>query len=121
GAGARGGRMNYSNELPRGNKRAPAPAAGGRRPGARHAGKPEFVAAFAQTNAGDVTPNLNLNNTGPGKTDVESTRIIGERQARVAEKLFNQATETVSGPIGFRHAFVDFSRLDGADEVTGSG
>ncbi len=113
--------MNYYNKLISGDNKGYAAYAVEQAHGARHAGKPEFVAAFAQTNAGDVTPNLNLNNTGPGKTDVESTRIIGERQARVAEKLFNQATETVSGPIGFRHAFADFSRLEVADEFTGSG
>src|SRR5262249_47461350 len=84
-------------------------------------GKPEFVAAFAQSNAGDVTPNLNLNNTGPGKTDTESTRIIGERQARVAQKLLERAGEPLRGPIALRHAFVDFSQLTVAGEFTGAG
>ena len=41
----------------------------------------EFVAAFAQSDPGDVTPNTNLDNTGPGETDVETTQIMGERQA----------------------------------------
>ena len=31
-----------------------------------------FIAAFAQSNCGDVTPNLNLNNTGPGENEFET-------------------------------------------------
>jgi neutral ceramidase len=91
------------------------------RHGTRYTGKPEFVAAFAQSNAGDVTPNLNLNATGPGRTEVESTRIIGTRQAQAAQKLMDQAVEPLRGPIVVRHRFVDFSRLVVADSFTGAG
>src|SRR5262249_27348315 len=87
----------------------------------RYTAQPQFVAAFAQSNAGHVTPNLNLNNTGPGKTDIESTQIIGARQARVAERLFDQAREPLRGPIEFRHIFVDFSHFAVAGEFTGAG
>ncbi|MFO0949355.1 MAG: neutral/alkaline non-lysosomal ceramidase N-terminal domain-containing protein [Planctomycetota bacterium] len=83
--------------------------------------KGSFVAAFAQTNCGDVTPNLNLNNTGPGKTDEESTQIIGHRQADVAAKLMNGPGETVTGPLDTRHAFVNFSGLLVSSEFTGRG
>jgi neutral ceramidase len=113
--------MNYHNKLISGDNKGYAAYAMEQAHGTRYTGKPEFVAAFAQSSAGDVTPNLNLNNTGPGKTDVESTRIIGARQARVAEKLFEQAREPLHGPIEFRHAFVDFSQLDVAGEFTGNG
>ncbi|MBY0588863.1 neutral/alkaline ceramidase [bacterium] len=81
----------------------------------------DYVALFAQTNCGDVTPNLNLNNTGPGKTDTESTRIIGERQAEVARKLLEQAKEAIQGPIETKQSFVDFSRLIVSGEFTGEG
>jgi neutral ceramidase len=113
--------MNFYNKLISGDNKGYAAYAVERAHGTRYTGKPEFVAAFAQTNAGDVTPNLNLNNTGPGKTDVESTQIIGSRQARAAEKLFAGAKEPISGPIDFRHEYVDFSKLDVADEFTGNG
>jgi neutral ceramidase len=113
--------MNYYNKLISGDNKGYAAYAVEKAHGARHAGKREFVAAFAQSNAGDVTPNLNLNNTGPGKTDVESTRIIGERQAREAEKLFTDAREALHGPIEYRHVFVDFSQLPVAAEFTGAG
>jgi neutral ceramidase len=83
--------------------------------------KSGFVAGFAQTNCGDVTPNLNLNNTGPGKDDTESTAIIGERQFVEAKQLFDQAGEKLEGPIDYRHTFVDFSKTVVAGEFTGQG
>jgi neutral ceramidase len=113
--------MNFYNKLLSGDNKGYAAYTVEKAHGTRYTGTPEFVAAFAQTNAGDVTPNLNLNNTGPGKTDVESTRIIGARQARVAEALFARASTPVRGPIEFRHDFVDFSQLSVADEFTGAG
>lgn len=67
-----------------------------------------FIAAFAQSNCGDVTPNLNLNNTGPGADQFETTHIIARRQVETALKLFDTATETLAGPIDYRHCFVDF-------------
>jgi neutral ceramidase len=81
----------------------------------------DFVALFAQTNCGDVTPNLNLNNTGPGKTDTESTQIIGQRQAAVASQLMKQKNKKVTGPIETRQTFVDFSTLVVSGEFTGQG
>lgn len=89
--------------------------------GTKYTGKNEFVAAFAQANCGDVTPKLNLDGTGPGKNDTESTQIIGERQANTARELFKNATEKLSGPIDIRHTFIDFSKLVVADEFTGQG
>src|SRR5262245_14721618 len=67
-----------------------------------------------------MSPNLNLDTTGPGKNDVESTRIIGERQARTAQKLFEQAKETLCGPMEVRQMFVDFSSITVAAEFTGA-
>jgi neutral ceramidase len=113
--------MNYYNKLISGDNKGYAAYTVEQAHGTRYTSKPEFVAAFAQSNAGDVTPNLNLNNTGPGKTDVQSTRIIGARQARAAGKLFDQAREPLHGPIEFRHAFVDFSHLAVTGEFTGHG
>ena len=79
------------------------------------------VAAFAQSNCGDVTPNLNLDNTGPGKDEFESTRIIGERQLERAIELYDMATTALSGPIDYRHQYVDFSTLEVDDRFTGAG
>ncbi|PQM44609.1 Neutral ceramidase [Mycobacterium talmoniae] len=49
---------------------------------------PDFVAAFAQTNTGDMSPNLNRRpGSGPTEDEFENTRIIGTRQTVAAAKL----------------------------------
>ena len=89
--------------------------------GARHRGGPEFVAAFANTNCGDATPNLNLDATGPGKTDLESCTIIGRRQAEAAQRLCDGDGEALAGPIQMIHTFIDFSKLAVEAEFTADG
>lgn len=81
---------------------------------------PGFVAAFANSNCGDATPNLNLDATGPGQTDIESCALIGGRQAETAMRLMGDASQPLSGPIQIVHAFVDFSQLAVAEEFTGA-
>ncbi|CAD5312001.1 Neutral ceramidase 1 [Arabidopsis thaliana] len=115
----------------------------------RKADKPGFVSAFCQTNCGDVSPNVlgafcldtglpcDFNHStcggknemcygrGPGYPDeFESTRIIGERQFKMALELFNKASEQLQGKVDYRHVYVDFSQLnvtlpkkDGKSEV----
>lgn len=80
-----------------------------------------FVAAFAQSNCGDVTGNLNLDNTGPGADEYESARIIGERQLDVAMSLLDSASEPLSGGVDYRLTAVDFTDLEVGDEFTGAG
>ncbi|MTI12301.1 neutral/alkaline non-lysosomal ceramidase N-terminal domain-containing protein [Sansalvadorimonas verongulae] len=79
----------------------------------------DFVAAFPQTNAGDMTPNLFLNGTGPGSTPEESARIIGRRQYQMGSKLFAEATQELTGPLDWQHEYVDFSRLAVPESLTG--
>jgi len=74
-------------------------------------GRKDFVAAFAQSNAGDMTPNLHGDGTGPGATPEESTRIIGARQYEKARELFDSATERIEGPIALRHRYLDLSNV----------
>ncbi|WP_281555967.1 neutral/alkaline ceramidase [Thalassomonas sp. RHCl1] len=81
--------------------------------------KQGFVAAFAQANAGDVSPNLNLDGTGPGSTELESTQIIGQRQYDKAKALYLSASQNLGGDISYRHTFVDFSKLAVAAEYSG--
>jgi neutral ceramidase len=80
-----------------------------------------LVAAFAQSNAGDISPNLNLNNTGPGKDSFETTKIIAERQLEVAKKLFDTASDKLHGPIAYRHAYVNMAYHPVTAEFTGAG
>lgn len=96
----------------------------------------KFVAAFAQANEGDVSPNTagpkcldtgkpcdaitstcNGRNEqcvafGPGKDMFESTKIIGENQYKKAMDLYNTATVMLSGPVDFRHTYVDMSKVE---------
>jgi neutral ceramidase len=80
-----------------------------------------FVAAFAQSNCGDVTGNLNLDNTGPGVDDYDSARIIGQRQLDVAALLFDSAAEPLAGGVDYRFALVDFTDLEVSEEFTRNG
>ena len=82
----------------------------------------DFVAAFAQTNAGDMSPNLrNGGAQGPTDDEFENTRIIGKLQADKAKELFDSATEELSGPIAARGRYVDFSNVRVAGEYTPDG
>ncbi|MFW2389329.1 MAG: neutral/alkaline non-lysosomal ceramidase N-terminal domain-containing protein [Polyangiales bacterium] len=83
--------------------------------------KEPFVAAFAQSNCGDVTGNLNLDNTGPGVDDYDSARIIGQRQMDVAMRLLDSASEPLTGGVDYRLSAVDFTDLEVSDEFTGAG
>lgn len=98
-------------------------------------GKGKYVAAFAQGNEGDVTPNINgpkcidsnepcdlLTSTchgkeelciafGPGKDMFESTQIIGERQFNTGKSLFDSAKTEITGPVDFVHVFRNMSDI----------
>jgi neutral ceramidase len=75
-------------------------------------GTPGFVAAFPQTNAGDMTPNLNLKpGSGPTDDQFENTRIIGQRQCSAAQQIFASATTQISGGIDARLRYVDMSQV----------
>ncbi len=71
----------------------------------------DFVAAFAISNAGDMSPNVNPDSEGRGPTAdrFENVRIIGERQYEKALELYQTATEQLTGSIDFRHQYVDMS------------
>ncbi|XP_064404279.1 uncharacterized protein LOC135349656 [Halichondria panicea] len=98
-------------------------------------GQGPFVAAFAQSNEGDVSPNTkgprcldtglpcDFNHStcngknemcvafGPGKDMFDSTRIIGEKQYNAGKALYNNASIDISGPIKFVHTFADFHNI----------
>lgn len=80
-----------------------------------------IVAAFANSNCGDVTSNLNLDNTGPGADDLDSAGIIGSRQLDVAMALFGSVDEPLAGPVDIRQTTVDMSNVDVSDAFTGAG
>jgi neutral ceramidase len=82
-----------------------------------------FVAAFAQTNAGDMSPNLNHRpGSGPTEDEFENTRIIGKRQYEAAARLSTQQAPPAAGGVDYRLAYIDLSDVsvvaDGAQHRT---
>jgi neutral ceramidase len=90
------------------------------------AGQPEFIAAFAQTNAGDMSPNVERSNIdakrsiGPTADDVENTRIIGRRQYDAAAALFD-ADSVIGDTVDSRLVYVDLGDVDVRPEFTPDG
>ncbi|XP_054238265.1 putative neutral ceramidase C [Indicator indicator] len=99
-------------------------------------GEGSFVAAFASSNLGDVSPNTrgpfcvntgeSCNNpqstcptggaamciaTGPGGDMFESTRIIGQRIYSKARELYEEASQEVTGALGTAHQWVNMSSV----------
>lgn len=82
------------------------------------AGEPGFVAAFAQTNAGDMSPNLNQRpGSGPTEDEFENARIIGTRQYVAAGKLAREGN-AVQGGLDCRTVYVDLSGFEVDAEFT---
>ncbi len=105
-----------------------------------------FVAAFAQANSGDVTPNVPFTEylgsiewamevlgierataekygfpwpQALGEADIEKNPVlkyITKKQVDEARKLYSEATVPVTGSIDFRHEHVDMRTLYVADE-----
>lgn len=72
---------------------------------------PGFVAAFPNTNAGDMSPNLNLKpGSGPTEDEFENTRLVGERQLDKAREVYDDA-RPVSGGVDSRLAYVDMENV----------
>jgi neutral ceramidase len=82
---------------------------------------PSFIGAFAQTNAGDMSPNLDLRpGSGPTDDQFENTRIIGERQSAAAAAAL-RAARPLEGPIDARLTYIDLSGTAVAEAFTGDG
>lgn len=80
-----------------------------RRKGTNYAANKSFVAAFANSNEGDVSPNLW--GVPDNVHDFQRNAIIAGRQLDRAQALYDGATSLLSGGINFRHAYVNFSQL----------
>lgn len=113
--------MNFHNRLVSGDHKGYASLKVERGKGTTYGHTAEFVAAFAQADPGDVTPNMNLDNTGPGATDVETTQIMGDRQVEVAIQLFDSATERLQGKIDTRRVYVNLNGYEVDGAFTGAG
>jgi len=78
------------------------------------------VAAFAQTNAGDMSPNVPDATRGPTGDEVENTRVIGERQLLAAAGLVRDGDE-VLGQLDTRLSYVDLAGLQVGSAFTPDG
>ncbi len=85
-------------------------------------GRPGFVAAFAQSNSGDMSPNLALEpGTGPTDDEFANTRIIGGRQYAAAAGLMHHGGTALRGGVDVRTSYVDMSDTEVSREFTGDG
>ncbi|XP_006880455.1 PREDICTED: neutral ceramidase [Elephantulus edwardii] len=97
-------------------------------------GEGPYVAAFASSNLGDVSPNVlgprcintgescdNINSncpiggpgmcmaSGPGKDMIDSTQIIGTTIFQKAKELYDSASQEVTGPLASAHQWVNMT------------
>ncbi|XP_008574479.1 PREDICTED: neutral ceramidase [Galeopterus variegatus] len=97
-------------------------------------GQGPYVAAFASSNLGDVSPNIlgphcintgescdNAHSTcpiggptvciakGPGRDMIESTQIIGRNIYQRAKELYESASQEVTGPLASAHQWVNMT------------
>lgn len=84
-------------------------------------GSSSLVAAFAQTNAGDMSPNIPDATKGPTDDEVENTRRIGERQLDAAQALAQEPGTEVAGALDTRLSYVDLAGLRVAPESSPDG
>ncbi len=79
-----------------------------------------LVTSFAQTNAGDISPNL-AGRAGHGPTDDEreNNRIIAERQLATARALAAQPGEEVAPLLQSRMTYVDLAHRTTGEGPTG--
>ncbi|MFC0627509.1 neutral/alkaline ceramidase [Kribbella deserti] len=71
-----------------------------------------FVAAFPNTNAGDMSPNLNLRpGSGPTENEWDNARILGDRQRQKAQQVYDGPRVPIEGGVDARMRFVDMSSV----------
>ncbi|MDL9938518.1 neutral/alkaline ceramidase [Gordonia sp. ABSL1-1] len=80
---------------------------------------PGLIAAFPQTNSGDMTPNLALRAfepSGPTRDNKRNCEIIGERQYQAGRRAFADTRPMTRGGVDAVTRYVDMSsvRIDGA-------
>jgi neutral ceramidase len=80
---------------------------------------PAFVAAFAQSNEGDVSPNIFGGTQGEGANDFESTAASGKRQYDAAKALYDAAAQPIGGGVDYRFAYVKLDQVSVAPVYTG--
>lgn len=70
-----------------------------------------FVAAFAQANAGDVSPNELGKEGGEGLEGLKAVEKAGRPQYEKAKELYNNAVELIKGEVDFRHQYLEMNNI----------
>ncbi|MCZ4581972.1 neutral/alkaline ceramidase [Gordonia amicalis] len=76
--------------------------------------RPGFVAAFPQTNSGDMTPNLSLKwftPSGPTTDNKRNCELIGERQYIAGRRAFDASRPMTRGGVDSVTRYVDMSAV----------
>ncbi|RKH55978.1 neutral/alkaline ceramidase [Corallococcus llansteffanensis] len=87
---------------------------GGLTPG----GPDTFVAAFANANEGDVTPNILGGTNGGGANDFEDAELSARKQYDFAAHLWATAAMPLLGGVDYRHTYVKMDAVDVAPALT---
>jgi neutral ceramidase len=84
---------------------------------AESTGSDNFIAAFANSNCGDVSGN---EKPPEGIGDFKHMQGFGEKQYKRAKNLFDTANEELTGNVDYRHTHVDMSNvhIEGTDNKT---
>lgn len=81
-----------------------------------------FIAAFANSNTGDVSPNTNLRpGSGPTEDMYENVKIQGEKQANAVREQLQSAGTPVGDGLDSRIHYTDFSKIYVDERWTGTG
>lgn len=74
-------------------------------------GPTAFVAAFAQANAGDVSPNNGVEG-GEGMAGIKDVEAAGAPQYKTAKSLFKNANELLTGGVDYRQTFIAMDQVN---------
>ena len=100
--------MGNTNKLITGDNKGYASYLFEKQMGSNYAANKTFVAAFAISNAGDVSPNIYWGYPD-GVNDYDHMKTIGLRQYNKAMSLFDGAAVNLVGSVDYRHMYVDMS------------
>ena len=110
--------MGNDNLLISGDNKGRASQLFEKRKGTNYTATNTFVAAFANSNEGDVTPNIYGGTNGGGANDFESTQLSAQKQYDKAVALYDAATESLVGGVDYRHAHVKLDAVQVAPQYT---
>jgi neutral ceramidase len=100
--------MGNTNKLITGDNKGYASYLFEKQMGSNYAASKTFVAAFAISNAGDVSPNIYWGYPD-GVSDYDHMKTIGLRQYNKAISLFDGAAVNLVGSVDYRHMYVNMS------------